>query len=215
MIKTKKNKCRGTGKTLNHGCGSLVFRYKFGLCRTCFFKWLNDTPEGKDYSLQFIRTTLNKVKKLTPKRKYIKWTDKPFKEMVKYVQDNICNPYIRLRDIENYGTCISSGKRIQDAGHYYPTTICHLRFSPQNIHGQNGSDNRFKGANLLEYKQGLIDRYNDTYIYELECLKLSKPPKLDKSELIRIGKTYEFLMKKQIWCFRHEEFENYKNIINK
>jgi hypothetical protein len=216
MIKPKKNKCHGVNKAINHGCGELVKRYKYGLCHDCFFKWLNNTPEGKEYQPKLIKTTLNKVKKESKvTRKYVKWTDKPFNEMQQYVQSEIVNPYIRLRDIENFGKCISSGNKIHDAGHFYSVgSYPNLRYCCQNIHGQNRSDNGFKGGNLLQYKIGLLERFPDNYVIELAVLK-NTVGKFDKSELIEIGKTYEHLTKKRIWCFRHEEFENYKKIINK
>jgi len=218
MIESKKNKCRGSNKAIGYGCGIIDFRYKFGLCKTCFFVWLNKSKEGKDYAPILIKTTLNKVKKESKvTRKYVKWDEKPLKEMIQYVQFNIVNPYIKFRDIACYGRCISSNNSIVDAGHFYPTTISTMRFVVSNIHGQNDSDNRFKAGNLAAYKEGLIQRHGLSYFNTLERLKQDSInwPKLDKIELIRIGKTYEHLTKKSIWCFTHLEFNNYKNILNK
>lgn len=217
MIKQKLNKCRGVGKALDFGCGQKVYRFKYGLCKVCFREWLYGTDNGQELLKGTIKKAVQKVNK--PKtRKYIKWIDKEFQSMKKYVQEEICNPYIRLRDIENYNRCISSGGQIHDAGHMHSVgSTEQLRFCCQNIHGQNRSDNGFKGGNLLNYQAGLIDRFGDKYLQTLLKLKTYSISwtKLDRSELIRIGKTYEHLTKKRIWCFSHEEFNNYKNIINK
>ena len=218
-IPAKKNKCKGTGKAINYGCGKLVYRFKYGMCAACYRIWLYSSDEGKRLIAAIIPKAKKKViKESKPKRKHIKWTDKDFQEMVKYVQIEICNPYIRLRDNESYGVCISSRMRIMDAGHFYPrSTDPKLRFCVQNIHGQNGSDNRFMGGNLIKYQDGLISRHGRNYVVDLKKLKDSshKWPKLDKNELIKIGKTFEYLTKRNIWCFTHIEFENYKNILHK
>ena len=218
MIEPKKNKCKGSGKASGNGCNNIDYRYKFGLCRTCFFDWLNNANEGEDYRTELIKTTINKVrkeKKVT--RKYVKWEDKPLNEMINYVQFNIVNPYIKLRDNTCYNRCISSNNSIVDAGHYFPTTIGTMRFNIMNIHGQNDSDNRFKSGNLAAYKDGLIQRHGIDYFNTLERLKKESKdwPKLTRIDLIEIGKTYEHLTKKRLWCFTHIEFENYKQILNK
>ena len=218
-ILIKKNKCRGTGKSLGHGCGDLVIRYKFGLCRTCFFDWLNNTPEGEKYQPYLIRSKLNQVRKESKvRRKYVKWTDKSFKEMVNYVQDCICNPYIRLRDIENGYRCVSSDGVIEHAGHCFSRGSCPgLRFNIMNIHGQQAKANTHLHGDFQNYKEGLIKRHGLKYFETLEQLKIKsiKSKQLDRGEVIRIGKTYEWLMKNKQWCFNHDEFENYKNILNK
>jgi len=208
-------KCKGTGRAKSFGCGEIKFIHRYSLCCKCFYEFLYNSEEGES----LLSKTMIKAKKIASKpkkRKYIKWVDKPLSEMVKYVQFEIVNPYIRLRDKTKFNRCISSNNGIVDAGHYYPTTFNKLRFCCQNIHGQNDSDNRFKSANLASYKEGLIDRFGQKYFDELEKLKADSNswPKMDRIELIRIGKTYEHLTKKRIWCFRHEEFDNYKDLTN-
>jgi len=219
MIEPKKNKCRGSNKALGYGCGELVLRYKFGLCRACFFDWLNNTQEGKDYSPKLIKTTLNKVKKESKViRKYIKWPEKSLKDMVIYVQDNICNPYIRFRDSESGFRCISSGGVIEHAGHCFSVGSCPgLRFNIMNIHGQQAKANTHLHGDFQNYKEGLIKRHGIKYFEKLEQLKIkaNTSKQLDRLEVIRIGKTYEWLMKSKQICFDHDEFENFKNIINK
>ena len=218
-MKVKQKKCKGSGKAKDHGCNGIKFTFKYGLCKDCFIKWLHSTDEGKKMlSSTTIKAKKKVVNESKPKRKWTRWIDKEYQEMKQYVQDEICNPYIRLRDIENYNVCISSNNQIHDAGHFFSKGSCEqLRFSPQNIHGQNRSDNGYKGGNLIDYEIGLIKRHGDKYLKGLKKLKVDshKWPKLDKSELIKIGKTYEYLTKSKLWCYTQIEFNNYKELINK
>lgn len=218
MIKKKPKKCKGTGKAKGYGCSQIKYIQRYGLCSDCFKNWVYNTDEGKELLKKTITSATKKVAKETrKKKKYVKWIDKPLNEMVQYVQFKIVNPYIKLRDNTCYGRCISSGNAIIDAGHFFATTEIKLRFNVQNIHGQNHSDNRFKGGNLQAYKEGLISRHGQSYFNTLERLKTESKdwPKIDRVELIKIGKTYEYLTRNRIWCFTHLEFENWKNLINK
>ena len=221
-IKVKKKKCSGTGKAKGHGCKELKYMHRYGLCGQCFYKWLYETEEGKE-TLQktMIRASVS-VKKAKPKRKYTKWQEKPLNEMIQYVQNNICNPYIRLRDIEKYGiySCISGGGKISDCGHYFNVkNYQRLRFCIQNVNGQSYSHNRdiSDPGHLNEYRQGLINRFGKKYLKELEQLEIDSRnwPKMTRIDLIEIGKTYVMLTEKRLWVFSHIEFNNYKNLINK
>lgn len=49
MIKNKKKHCRGKGKASGYpGCGKITHIFKYGLCKKCFFDWLNNTSEGNN-----------------------------------------------------------------------------------------------------------------------------------------------------------------------
>jgi hypothetical protein len=218
-IMPKYKPCKGTGKAKGYGCKKPSYKRVYGLCDKCYVDWLLNTPEGKE-KLEKTRIKARKKveKELKPKRKYIKWADKDLKDMVAYVQDEICNPYIRLRDIENSYRCISSGGVVEHAGHYISVgENASMRFIISNIHGQSARANTHKHGDVLRYKEGLINRFGQKYLDDLERLKVkySTGKHLDKLEVIRIGKTYEWLTKKKVWCWIHDEFENYKNIINK
>ena len=77
MIKPKLNKCRGSSKAINSGCGELVYRFKYSLCYKCYKDWLYNTPKGKEMLLKTIKKAVSRVNKPKP-RKYIKWIDKEF-----------------------------------------------------------------------------------------------------------------------------------------
>lgn len=219
MIDRKPKKCKGTGKAKDFGCNEIRLIHQYGLCKACFCDWLYNSENGKKkLSTSIIRAKKQVSKKDNIPRKYIRWTDKDTKEMIIYVQEQIINPYIRLRDIESGYRCISSNGVIEHAGHCFSVGSCHgLRFNIMNIHGQSHMANVHKHGDFDNYRIGLINRYGEAYFNELSKLKMNaeKVKNLDRQEVIRIGKTYEYLTKKNIWCFLHIEFQNYKNILNK
>jgi len=146
----------------------------------------------------------------------VPWRDKTTDAMIIHVQRKIVNPYIRERDNECYHwKSISDNGRISDAGHYYSVGAkVGLRFCVQNIHGQSksGNSHMFKGGDLINYRIGLVKRYGEGYVKELDRLAmLSEGIKsLDRYNVILIAETYLYLRKERIWVFRHEEFEKYK-----
>lgn len=219
MIKAKQKPCKGTGRAKGYGCKKLAYKRTYGLCDDCFKEWLYSTPEGLEVIKKYSIRAKKKVDKdLKPTKAYIKWQDKDLKDMVQYVQFNIVNPYIVARDKMKFGRCISSNLSISDAGHLYAVSKePRLRFNIMNIHGQSVRDNRFQDGEFLKYEQGIINRYGIDYLRKIKRIRAESIewPKLDRIELIRIGKTYKYLHKHKIWCMAHEEFENYKDIINK
>ena len=89
---------------------------------------------------------------------------------------------IRLRDsMAGYGMCISCNRRVDypnssgdfQCGHYYPrsTVYANLYFSTANSHGQCKNCNCFLEGNTAEYRKGLIRRYGEAYVAELEDIK--------------------------------------------
>ena len=73
--------------------------------------------------------------------------------------------FVRQRDVEKWGTCISCGKPITvdtcDAGHYCPASSCgrDLLFDPLNVNAECGRCNAFDEGHLFGYERGLIERY--------------------------------------------------------
>lgn len=219
-MEVKLKKCRSHGKAKGfNGCGKMSYNRVYGLCPECLRKWAYNTEQGHEY---LAKTSLRKVRKekkeSRPKRKYIRWEEKSTKEMINYVQDELCNPYIRLRDIENGYRCISSNGVIEHAGHCFSVgSNGGLRFNVMNIHGQQARANTWLNGDFQNYKEGLIKRHGIKYFEKLEQLKIkaSKIKQLDRDEVIRIGKTYKWLLENKQWTWSHDEFENYKNILNK
>lgn len=73
--------------------------------------------------------------------------------------------------------CIATGREIQHAGHYVHAgskyRISWLRFYHANIHGQHGESNAYKGGDSVNYRAGLVERYGEQYVSELEEFKLA------------------------------------------
>jgi hypothetical protein len=218
-MKKKLKICKGNSKVKGYGCGELKFIHIYGLCSKCYANWLYKTPEGKEKLQKAAIRAKKKVEKENkPKQVRIKWEDKELSDMKIYVQENICNPYIRARDIYNFGKCISSNCSITDAGHRFPvSTHPQLRFIISNIHGQNIGDNRFNPDHTAKYDQGLIERHGQKYLDDLNKLRKEsyRWPKLTKWHVIRIGNTYKYLHKNKIWCFCPKQFKNYIEIVCK
>ncbi|MXV39360.1 recombination protein NinG [Flavobacteriaceae bacterium Ap0902] len=101
-------------------------------------------------------------------------------ELMKLLQ-KVVNAYVRERDKNK--PCISCGKplgRKYDAGHYRSVgSTPELRFNLKNIHAQCVHCNQHLHGNLIEYRKGLIERYNEDYVDYLEgnhpSLHLTKP----------------------------------------
>jgi hypothetical protein len=218
-------KCKGHGRAINYGCGLEKDIFKYGLCKPCYAYWLYHTPSG----LKFLNQTQENAKKKVlnerndnlsklyskPRKKYTKVEDMSFPDL-KVATQRVCNDYIRLRDEINFGMCISSETKINDAGHFFSIgENAGLRFSPQNIHGQSRHDNYFLSANKIEYEKGLRLRHGNAYMDELYRLNTEtmRTKQLTRDYVLKINKLYKRLAKKGIWIFTHEEFEDYLNII--
>jgi len=79
----------------------------------------------------------------------------------------VFNAWIRIRD-QNAG-CISCGGEVQQAGHYYSQGHhSALRFDERNVHGQTVRCNCFLHGNLINYRKGLVKRYGEKYVLDLE-----------------------------------------------
>lgn len=73
--------------------------------------------------------------------------------------------FVRKRDVEKWGTCISCGRAITldtcDAGHFMPASDCgrDLLFDELNVNAECSHCNAWDGTHLLGYADGLDGRY--------------------------------------------------------
>ena len=74
--------------------------------------------------------------------------------------------FVRIRDIELWGTCISCGRPITgldtcQAGHFMPAKDCgrDLLFDPLNVNAECAHCNAFDETHLLKYAENLDLRY--------------------------------------------------------
>lgn len=90
--------------------------------------------------------------------------------------------WIKLRDSnDGYGECISCNKLVMypdpdggaHAGHLFPrsSTYNSLWFHPMNVHLQCLHCNTFLEGNTMKYREGLIRRYGEGVIEELELAR--------------------------------------------
>ena len=109
--------------------------------------------------------------------------------------DVVHHRFIRQRDSEDgFFTCISSGRRLpvsqMHAGHFYASTFTRTRWDDRNVNGQSAGDNVFKHGNLLDYRRGMLARYGQEVLDELETLH-NQPFKLDRQWLEEKIKHYK------------------------
>lgn len=106
------------------------------------------------------------------------------------------NRYIRLRDAGKPCICcghpLGSGEvgGMFDAGHYRSTgSASHLRFDPDNCHGQRKVCNRWGAGRAVDYRIGLIQRIGLERVLALESD--NRTHKWTREELIEIRETYK------------------------
>ena len=99
------------------------------------------------------------------------------KSTLKNKLDRIFSLYIRLRDanLQGYTRCISCGKIVPwkeaDCGHFINRSHMATRYNEKNCNAQCRSCNRFDEGNNIGYIRGLIKKYGQGVIDELEILK--------------------------------------------
>lgn len=114
--------------------------------------------------------------------------------------DTVFAQYIRQRDSRYDGQfqCISCLQTkpvsMMHAGHFYSRTFTATRWDEANINGQCSACNTFKHGNLLEYRKGMISKWGQEVVDELERLH-NQPFKLDRQWLEDKIKHYQNLNK--------------------
>lgn len=88
--------------------------------------------------------------------------------------------YARLRDCGGYegsAICISCGTlkpyKELDGGHFIPSTCSATRFDERNINAQCHKCNRFLHGNQRHYAKGMLTKYGQEAIDELEAIEFS------------------------------------------
>src|SRR5690348_11066624 len=146
MIARKKKICSA--------CGEEKYIFSHGKCKYC---------SNKTYVIK------NELKLFGSDSKTIK------KKAV-----SIFNKYIRLRDSKDGEfVCISCNVRKNirqmNAGHYHSCTFENLRFDERNVNGQCIYCNLFKEGNFYGYTNGMMRKYGQETINELELKKNIQP----------------------------------------
>jgi len=169
-MEVKAKKCKGTGKAVDFGCGTMQLKriYGLGVSCKCYQNWLLNSDAGRE-----------KIKKETLK------ISQPRIAMEKAIEENkhrvklsylltntknICHEYVRLRD--GGKPCISCGTPYKEdfqAGHFYKAELfSNLKFDEKNISGQCRQCNLRKEGNESGYRVGIIQRYNEDHLKYLD-----------------------------------------------
>jgi len=103
----------------------------------------------------------------------------------------VFNAWIRKRDKEK--GCISCGSQVTEAGHYLSAGHhSALRFNEINVNGQCTRCNRFLHSNAVWYRKGLVKRYGEEKVLELEnSVSIRSVSKYSRFELEAIIKLYK------------------------
>ena len=83
--------------------------------------------------------------------------------------EKVFNKFIRIRD--GNIPCISCSRNmVMHAGHFFPVSVTYaqLRFDEKNVNGQCVQCNSFLEGNKESYRRGLIKKYGEGVIQELE-----------------------------------------------
>lgn len=106
--------------------------------------------------------------------------------------------FIRLRDKnENCISCGENNKDLWDGGHFKKAEIYSgVIFHEHNCHKQCRKCNRFLNGNELMYREGLIIRYNEQYVVNIEKLaNETRQHKYTKEQLIAKKIQYDIKIK--------------------
>ena len=199
-MKATKKKCKGNYRVDNfEGCGSESYKLKYGLCPSCLYDWMTSTEKGKIYHA---KSFLKQVSALS--NKITKEKDKEKRESMKSISRLIqearvpFQKWIRLRDV-NYGciSCNSLNVKLWHGGHYFKAEIYRgLIFNEINVNKQCEKCNTYGGGNEAGYRLGLIKKYGEEKVKELENISdENRTYKYTREEIKEIKKKYLLKLK--------------------
>ena len=172
-IQIKERSCKGVGKAVGHGCGSMQLKRTYGLgyeCQ-CFQNWLLHTEEGKE---KIERSRIQSKKKIEKETR--KEATKKKKSMTDYkplLQEKI-NYIVRLIDIGL--PCLARGTHADQihAGHIYSRGAhTQIRYNLHNIHRQSAGSNHYQNEDGL-LRESLKNEYGESYADYVSGLRATK-----------------------------------------
>ena len=115
---------------------------------------------------------------------------------------NIFSKFIRARDAnwQGYCKCISCSVmknwKEMDSGHFIPKGSDYaLKFNEINNNAQCTSCNRYKSGNLISYRFGLVNKYGEKKVKQLEQSHYFKTTK-KKLDQLQLNMMYDYYKKK-------------------
>lgn len=181
-------------------------------CRTKFqqkifnYRYCEETPEckeaGNEAKNALIKKAMEKAKlktKIKAKAEIAVLKEK-VKTLSQYEAEakKSFQKYIRLRDeSQNCISCNESNKDLWDGGHFKKAEIYSgVIFNENNCHKQCRKCNRYLNGNELMYRQGLVNRYGEDYVKNIEELaNETRQYKWTKEQLIAKKLQYEIKIK--------------------
>ena len=89
---------------------------------------------------------------------------------------SVVNKAVRERDKELGCICFGCNGKVEHASHYFSQgQHSALRYNTDNLHGSCLACNVYKHGNLIRYRQGLVKRYGEDYVRDLEALEAISP----------------------------------------
>lgn len=113
----------------------------------------------------------------------------PLPKLKKKAQD-VFNKWIRIRDYDQ--RCISCNGKVEQAGHYFSSGhYSALTFNEMNVNGQCIRCNCFLHGNLIQYRIGLVAKYGEKKVKQLEDESEVRTYKWSRTELEEIIEKYK------------------------
>lgn len=200
-MKAKPKACKGINKAHGYeGCGKEVLNRKFGLCPYCFWDWMQNTEGGRlHYKKQFIPKVESRTKKEIRKKERQRRED--LKSIARLIQETRkpFQKFIRSRDANDACiSCETTTAKIWHAGHYKKAELfTGLIFDEVNVNKQCEKCNTFLDGNESEYRVGLVKKYGQDAVLELEQRANElRVYSFSREELKELKLKYQRLLKK-------------------
>lgn len=193
--------CKGIGKGKGYkGCGQMVKANtrRYGLCMSCYPDFILNTDYGK--ILLEKATIKGKQKAEKEQRKRTKEERESMKSIARLIQEarEPFQKWIRFRDANE--PCISCGTtkaKIWHSGHYLKAELfTGVIFNPTNVNKQCERCNTFLNGNESEYRIGLVKKYGEMAVKELEeAANHLREYKFSRDEIKSIKTKYQKLLR--------------------
>lgn len=189
-------KCKGTGKAIGHGCGSMQMFRKYGLgydCK-CYPNWLQNSEEGQELILKASqKAKMYSVKKESKEKIERRFELKSYSQRINEVKV-VFQRWIRERDKNE--PCISCGtpySDIWDGGHYMKAELYSgVVFDEMNVHRQCRKCNHYLSGNEAQYRIKMVEKYGEAKVIELEeKAKSMRMHRYSNEELLLIKSKYK------------------------
>ena len=183
------------------GCNEMFVPTSIGqkwVSQSHYTKWLTETEKGKEFMAKKIEKAKRQVAKVE------KEADDKIREKLKTLGEfeseakKEFQKFIRKRDAEL--PCISCGTMttdLWDGGHFKKAELYSgVIYDEMNCHKQCRKCNRFLGGNELNFREGLVVRYGEAYVLEIEQRAAQlRVYKYTKDQLKEIREKYKLLNK--------------------